>query len=244
MHIIRLIHLALTAPLATAASSILTEVREHWMRRAIAALTELVSPCPSQAFGAAVVNHTGSNNGYGDLICIGANSILFTGDPTLHGEIAAMRNCTFIFTDPNGPYKFDRPGAIAAFRDLTMYTTGEPCPMCATAMRRAAFKECVFATSVPTLVDLGWAQSEIRTKEVYDRSTALGRETVLLEGVLANETDPLFAWQFDDSHPCPAGCGRDKGSGTCVTLENGYEELYKEGLGGLCASGKRTNVAS
>jgi hypothetical protein len=64
--------------------------REHWMRRAIDALSELTdSPCPSQAFGAAIVNHTDTTTSeHGELICIGANSVFKDGNPVLHGMLA------------------------------------------------------------------------------------------------------------------------------------------------------------
>ena len=69
-------------------NSINFSTRAYWMRRANAALAELVSPCPFGAFGSAIVNHTG--DGLGDLICIGANSISSTGNPTLHGMFMAI----------------------------------------------------------------------------------------------------------------------------------------------------------
>lgn len=61
------------------------------MRRAISALYELRdSPCPIQAFGTAIVNHTTGHDddslGFGELICIGVNANQQTGNPTLHGE--------------------------------------------------------------------------------------------------------------------------------------------------------------
>jgi hypothetical protein len=61
--------------------------REYWMRRAIDALSELTStPCPFEAFGAAIVNHTDvTNSDHGELICLGVNSIMRYGNPTLHG---------------------------------------------------------------------------------------------------------------------------------------------------------------
>ncbi|KAE8368709.1 hypothetical protein BDV27DRAFT_121853 [Aspergillus caelatus] len=66
------------------------------MRRANRVLGELSgSPCPFAAFGTAVVNHT-DNDGLGDLICIGFNQNRQTGNPSLHGEIAAITNCTTI----------------------------------------------------------------------------------------------------------------------------------------------------
>lgn len=59
--------------------------RVHWMRRANEALLDVTkTPCPFQAFGTAIVNHTDAN-GLGQLICIGANGNVQQGNPTLHG---------------------------------------------------------------------------------------------------------------------------------------------------------------
>ena len=62
------------------------EVRKQWMQVAIDALSDLKStPCPFEAFGASIVNHTASLAG--ELVCIGANSIAAEGNPTLHGML-------------------------------------------------------------------------------------------------------------------------------------------------------------
>lgn len=61
--------------------------RAYWMRQANAALSQLVSPCPFGAFGTVIVNHTApGDDGLGEVICIGANNISRTGNPTLHGK--------------------------------------------------------------------------------------------------------------------------------------------------------------
>lgn len=60
-------------------------VRAYWMRRANQALSDLVSPCPFGAFGTVIVNHTDTSS-MGELVCIGANNISATGNPTLHGK--------------------------------------------------------------------------------------------------------------------------------------------------------------
>jgi hypothetical protein len=76
------------------------KTREHWMNRAITALADLNdgSPCPFAAFGAVIVNHSAVETGRGGMadvelglelgkeICIGANSIVRDGNPTLHGR--------------------------------------------------------------------------------------------------------------------------------------------------------------
>jgi hypothetical protein len=61
--------------------------RAYWMRQANAALSQLVSPCPFGAFGTVIVNHTApGEDGLGELVCMGANNISLTGNPTLHGK--------------------------------------------------------------------------------------------------------------------------------------------------------------
>ncbi|KAI5202129.1 hypothetical protein E4T39_04861 [Aureobasidium subglaciale] len=70
-------------------NSIPYSTRVHWMRKANEALSHLSSPCPFAAFGTVIVNHTAastatSNNGLGELVCIGINENSKTGNPTLH----------------------------------------------------------------------------------------------------------------------------------------------------------------
>ncbi|KAK6429157.1 hypothetical protein LTR95_014697 [Oleoguttula sp. CCFEE 5521] len=185
--------------------------RAYWMRVANQALSDLVSPCPFGAFGTAIVNHT-SGEGLGELVCIGANSIGSTGNPTLHGEIAAINNCTSVLTSPTGPYNFTASQAQAAFKSLSLYTNAESCPMCASAIRWAGFKEYIYGTSIDTLIEKGWGQIRIASADVFAASYDLTAATRLIGEVLTNETDPYFAWQYDPEHACPVGCERMKGS--------------------------------
>lgn len=103
--------------------------------------------------------------------------------------------------------------ALKAFRDLSLYTTAEPCPMCASAIRWSGFQECIYATSIDTLVENGWSQLSISSAEVFKESERLPEKTALIAGVLANETDGLFEWQFDEGKACPKGCMRATAGG-------------------------------
>ncbi|KAK5111762.1 hypothetical protein LTR62_004682 [Meristemomyces frigidus] len=188
--------------------------RAHWIRKANEALQDVLdTPCPFAAFGTAIVNHT-SAGGLGDLVCIGANTNRVTGNPTLHGEMAAIQNCTTILTDPTGSYNLTANEALTAFTSLSLYTNAESCPMCASAIRWAGFKEYIYGTSIDTLIEKGWGQIRISSLEVLRQSFDLGTMTRLAGEVLTNETDPLFAWQYDPGYVCPEGCGRVKGA--CV----------------------------
>ncbi|KAI1095135.1 cytosine deaminase [Rostrohypoxylon terebratum] len=183
--------------------------RAYWMRQANLALHQ---PCPFAAFGSVIVNHT-STSELGELICTGANSGSTTGNPTLHGEMAAIANCTSILTDPAGPYKLTPSEAVAAFPSLTLYTNAESCPMCASAIRWAGFREYVYGTTIDELIAKGWGQIRISSMEVFQQSFDLPYQSRLIAGVLTNETDPYFFWQYDPDYPCPKGCSRT--GGTC-----------------------------
>lgn len=127
--------------------------------------------------------------------------------------MAAINNCSAVLTDPNGPYKLTPSQALAAFADLTLYTNAESCPMCASAIRWAGFKEYVYGTSIDTLIEKGWGQIRISSVDIFTQSFDLGKPTRLIGEILTEETDPYFLWQFDPEHACPKGCGRV--NGTC-----------------------------
>ncbi|KAK0637028.1 cytidine deaminase-like protein [Bombardia bombarda] len=185
-------------------------VRTYWMRQATAALG---APCPFAAFGTVIVNHT-ANSGLGQIVCSGANANSKTGNPTMHGEMAAITNCSAILTDPTGPYKLTAAQAISAFKDLSLYTNAESCPMCASAIRWAGFREYIYGTTIRTLIEKGWGQIRISSLELIAQSFDLPNPTRVLGEILTNETDPYFAWQFDPKHECPKGCKR-AASGSC-----------------------------
>ena len=187
------------------------ETRAYWMKRALSVLKSQ-SPCPFAAFAAVVVDHSDPLT-KGELICEGLNSVAEDANPTLHGEVAAINNCSRILQGPR--YKLAPDAALAAFGKLSLYTTAEPCPMCAAAIRWAGFRECIYATSQFGLVGAGWGQIFITTKEVFARSKGLGANTTLVPGVLSNLTDPFFAWQYNPTAACPVGCARD-GQGLCA----------------------------
>ncbi|CEJ59825.1 hypothetical protein PMG11_08428 [Penicillium brasilianum] len=189
--------------------------RTHWMRLANQALGEISgSPCPFAAFGTVIVNHTASEAG--KLICMGVNENGNTGNPSLHGEIAAIKNCTSILTDPHGKFRMSATQAQDAFADLTLYTNAESCPMCASAIRWAGFREYVYGTSIDTLIQKGWGQIRISSTDVFEASFDLPSHARLMGNLLTNETDPYFLWQYDPNYPCPRGCSRTRDGTSCM----------------------------
>ena len=146
---------------------------DRWMRAAL----EAARSRPAAPFGAVVVDP-----GRGAIVARGANDA--DGDPSAHGEIAALRALW-------------STGPPAAPEELVLYTTAEPCPMCQGALLWAGLGTVVYGTSVPTLVRLGWDQMELRAEELI-RRTPFARVR-LVGGILEAECDALFAAAADDA---------------------------------------------
>ncbi|KAF4783621.1 CFEM domain-containing protein [Colletotrichum scovillei] len=204
--------------------------RAYWMRQANLALP---NPCPFAAFGSVIVNHT--TGGLGELVCTGANNNAGTGNPTLHGEMAAIDNCSAIFVDPQGPYRMTPAQALAAFANLTIYTNAESCPMCASAVRWAGFREYVFGTSIETLTEEGWGQIQITSRDVFRQSSGLPRRTRLLGPVLTNETDPSLVGSLMRA-PLPAGLFSGRKCRRLRSCMMGPLEVYSDWVEQGCGS--------
>ncbi|KAE9993271.1 hypothetical protein EG327_005878 [Venturia inaequalis] len=194
--------------------------REHWMRLANTQVLYAHTPCPFMAFGTAIVNHTLSfldPTHPGELICTGLNHNNHTANPILDGEIAAIENCSVILTDSRGPYKLSPQEAIQAYTDFTIYTNGEPCPMCASAIVWTGFREMVYGSSIAKLVQMGWPQIRVDSRTIFEGSWDLRRtKTAWVGSVLNNETDRVYEWQFQSHVECPKGCSRQEAGGRCL----------------------------
>ncbi|KAJ7123822.1 guanine deaminase [Mycena crocata] len=201
-------------------SSVPFSTRAHWMRRVNTALSELASPCPFSAFSSVIVNHTAP--GLGELVCVGVNNDQ-TGNPTLHGEIAAIQNCSAILTDPSGSFKLSPTDALDAFSQLSLIWLQYL--KCASAIRWSGFREYIYGTSMETLVRNGWRQIRISSQEIFKQSFDLTDPARLIGEVLANETDPLLLWQFNPDFPCPTGCARSGSS--CAPITAGLCEYVQ-----------------
>lgn len=97
---------------------------EHWMRSAIEAAkeAELRNEIP---IGACLIDKNG------ELLAIAGNQTITESDPTAHAEILVLRAAAAKI----GNYRLT---------DSTVYTTIEPCVMCAGALVNARVKRLVF----------------------------------------------------------------------------------------------------
>ncbi|WP_424360577.1 nucleoside deaminase [Methylocystis parvus] len=137
---------------------------EGFMRLALAEAAKGDFP-----FGAVIVRD-------GKVAATGRNMGIRTNDPTAHGEVVAIRN--FCASHPAGELK----GA-------TLYTTGEPCPMCMGAILWSGFARMVYAASIEQLsTKIGQIMTPSRTL-----AEAAPFETIdITGGVLAAEALALF----------------------------------------------------
>jgi tRNA(adenine34) deaminase len=148
-------------------SAIPLQIHEQAMRLAIAAARHN----PFFPFGAVIVRAadrqimaTGVNNG--------------SANPIFHGEIVAINDYIS---------RYGNQG----WEEVILYTTGEPCPMCMSALTWAQVGGVVYGTSIETLRQVGIDQILLPAAAVI--SAALFYRGELLGEVLASETDALFA---------------------------------------------------
>lgn len=67
----------------------------------------------------------------------------------MHGEITAIRHCTKVLTERGlSPQEI-----LASWKEFSLYTNGEPCPMCASAIRWAGFREVIYGSSIRTIAE-------------------------------------------------------------------------------------------
>jgi len=135
-------------------------------------LTALAKTENSKApFAAMIINNT-----TGKVLCQGVNNS--SKNPTLHGEIAAINSCS------------NKYGRNMDWKNTTLITTAEPCPMCMSAIIWADMPKVVYGTSIKTLSEHGWNQIDISAEEVADKQNF--NKIKITGGVLSNSTDKLF----------------------------------------------------
>jgi tRNA(adenine34) deaminase len=148
--------------LATAANA--TADDEMFMRIALEEARRGDAP-----FGAVIVRD-------GQVLARGRNLGRTNGDPTAHGEMVTIRGCL-------------AEHGSAALRGSTLYTTGEPCPMCMGAILWCRFGRLVFAASIEQLAttrdQIMITSADIAAKAPFVPITITG-------GVLADEAMQLF----------------------------------------------------
>ena len=161
-----LICLAIARPSRAALPPISMAEHERCMGLAIAEARRN----PAYPFGAVIVRpETGA------VEARGVNDS--RANPILHGEIACMNDYVKVHGNRD-------------WASMVLYTTGEPCSMCMSALVCAGIGGVVFASSIDGIRRSGIDQIAITAKQVADASPFY--KGTLVGGVLAAETDRMF----------------------------------------------------
>lgn len=102
---------------------------EYFMHLAIAEAKKGDTP-----YGAVIVKDN-------EVVAVGHNTVRQDNDPSAHAEINVIRSLTAKIQNPS----------LAGY---TIYTTGEPCPMCATACVWTGISEIIYGASIEDLISI------------------------------------------------------------------------------------------
>lgn len=125
---------------------------QDYMQRAIRQATLGRTP-----FGCVIVKD-------GKVISEAFNTVTTSYDPSAHGEINALRQA-------------GHARQTHQLTSATLYTTGEPCPMCLSAILYADVSRVVYGASISTIARF-MPQIRISSSEVASRSS----QSVIIDG--------------------------------------------------------------
>ncbi|WP_448272730.1 nucleoside deaminase [Nostoc sp. DSM 114160] len=137
---------------------------ESFMRLALAEAKKGDAP-----YGAVIVKDN-------EVVAVAHNTVNRDNDPSAHAEINAIRSLTAKLKNPS-------------LEGYSIYTTGEPCPMCATACVWSGLSEIVYGASIQDLINVNQSQINISCEEVIDKSS---QKIKVTKDILKNECLELF----------------------------------------------------
>ena len=155
------------------------DVDAQWMRRALAAAVE-AGERGEVPIGACIVTNEGR------VLAIAGNGTRTDCDPTAHAEIVALRAAARNFEN------YRLTGAI-------VYSTIEPCAMCAGALVQARVKRLVYGARDERF---GAVETQFRLCD----SGSLNHRMEITPGVLAEECRNLMQEFFRARRKADAGC--------------------------------------
>ncbi|QWE12183.1 nucleoside deaminase [Polynucleobacter sp. AP-Titi-500A-B4] len=150
----------------TTLSSIPMKQHEAAMRAAIG----MGAQNASYPFGAVITN--ASN---GSILAKGVNQTF--QNPVLHGEMVCINN----YVSQQGNKNWG---------DCVLYTTGEPCPMCMSALVWAGIGGVVYGSSAESIKKTGIDIFTFSAKDINQGNSF--SQTQLLGGILESECNALF----------------------------------------------------
>lgn len=112
----------------------------------------------------------------GEVVAVAHNTVKRDHDPSAHAEINVIRSLT-------------AKRQNNSLEGYSIYTTGEPCPMCATACVWASVSEIIYGASIQDLISVNQSQIEISCEEIIAKSF---RKIQVKKGLLREECLELF----------------------------------------------------
>ncbi|MBG1270241.1 nucleoside deaminase [Nostoc sp. WHI] len=118
---------------------------EYFMRLALAEAKKGDAP-----YGAVIVKDN-------EVVAVAHNTVRRDNDPSAHAEINVIRSLTAKLKS-------------YSLEGYSIYTTSEPCPMCATACVWTGISEIIYGTSIQDLISLNQSQINISCEQVIAKS--------------------------------------------------------------------------
>ena len=115
-------------------------------------------------------------NGSFETVARAFNTVKQDSDVSAHAELNLIRD-------------FCKENKITNLENYTLYTTCEPCPMCATTAVWAKVSRIVFGLSIKDLIEKGESQIDISCKEIIEKSSI---NIKVEEGVLREEVNKWY----------------------------------------------------
>lgn len=116
-------------------------------------------------------------DGEGEIIARAGNTTGSDGTVVHHAEINAIKQAEVV----------RGKGSLSG---CVLYTSAEPCPMCAAAIAWSGIDTVIFSVSIEALTEAGMDQIDLNCSEVFGRS---GREIVLYGPVMEQEGLQVFS---------------------------------------------------
>ncbi len=149
---------------------------EYFMRLALTEAKKGDAP-----YGAVIVKDN-------EVVAVAHNTVRRDNDPSAHAEINVIRSLTAKLKNPS-------------LEGYSIYTTGEPCPMCATACVWSGLSEIIYGASILDLIAVNQSQIILDLIAVNQSQISISSEEVIAKsfrkikvtkGILKNECLQLF----------------------------------------------------
>jgi tRNA(adenine34) deaminase len=111
-----------------------------------------------------------------EVVAVAHNTVRRDSDPSAHAEINVIRSLTAKLKNPS-------------LEGYSIYTTGEPCPMCATACVWTGISEIVYGASIEDLISIKQSQIDLSCEEIIAKSS---KNIKVIKGILKDECLKLF----------------------------------------------------